>query len=390
MEKPNAYKWQETNLALFGSDIEKKIKSASAGCEKAWDGVGGKPEMRVWRIEKFKVVPWPKSKYGSFYDGDSYIVLHCYKKRSTGDALAWDIYFWIGANSSQDEYGTAAYKTVELDHQLKDMAVQHREVMDNESTQFLNLFDSIKYLQGGIESGFNHVEDEVFDPTLYHIKGNKQVMLLRQVKMRRDNLNSGDVFVLDLGQTIYQWNGREANPSEKLKARSFLDGIVSQRGGGTKAITLDEGGSDNVPEFWNAIPGERRILGIKVKEYQVKESDDDDSRVKEFKKVLFKLSDASGSMKFQQKAKANKQNYVNRRFLDTKDCFILDDGFTVWVWIGKGASSSERGLGMSYAMKYIQNKRRPTAIPIKRVTEGNEPPTFTEQFNFEESKCSIL
>lgn len=32
--------------------------------------------LQIWRIENFHVVPWPKERTGSFYDGDSYIVLH--------------------------------------------------------------------------------------------------------------------------------------------------------------------------------------------------------------------------------------------------------------------------------------------------------------------------
>ena len=42
--------------------------------------------------------------------------------------LSYDVHFWIGRHSSQDEYGTAAYKTVELDDKLGGRAVQHREV----------------------------------------------------------------------------------------------------------------------------------------------------------------------------------------------------------------------------------------------------------------------
>ena len=51
-----------------------------------------------------------------------------------------DVHFWIGKQSTQDEYGTAAYKTVELDTYHDDKPIQHREVQDYESDLFKSYF----------------------------------------------------------------------------------------------------------------------------------------------------------------------------------------------------------------------------------------------------------
>lgn len=118
-----------------------------------------------------------------------------------------DIHFWLGQDTTQDEAGTAAYKTVELDDRLDGVPVQHREVQSNESDLFLSYFPNhtIEILKGGIESGFNHVEAKKYQPRLLHVKGTRQNIRVSQVALACKSLNSGDAFILDLGLEIIQW-----------------------------------------------------------------------------------------------------------------------------------------------------------------------------------------
>ena len=137
--------------------FEKETRKGAAETEPAWEGAGQEPGLKIWRIEQFEVKAWPEAEYGNFYEGDSYIVLLTTKDPES-DKLNQDVFFWLGLDSSLDEQGTAAYKTVELDDLLDGAAVQHREVMMHESQEFNALFKRINYLKGGVASGFNHVE----------------------------------------------------------------------------------------------------------------------------------------------------------------------------------------------------------------------------------------
>lgn len=106
---------------------------------------GQAPGLEVWRIENMTAVPLPKKEYGKFSEGDAYIVL---KTTQPKNKLVWDLFFWLGSESTADEQGVAAYKAVEIDDALGGAPVQHREEQGKESQEFLQCFKSIEYRKG--------------------------------------------------------------------------------------------------------------------------------------------------------------------------------------------------------------------------------------------------
>ena len=119
---------------------------------------------------------------------------------------------FAGKKTTQDEMGTAAYKTVELDDLLDGVPIQHREVMMHESAQFKGLFKAVSYLKGGVASAFNHVEPNAYISKLLHVKKVGKTTSIIEVPCKRDSLNEGDAFVLDTGATIYVWAGSGCSP----------------------------------------------------------------------------------------------------------------------------------------------------------------------------------
>jgi len=368
MMKQKEYKLEDSNIANIGSDLDKKIRQAAAGTEKAWTNAGKEIGLQIWRIEKFTVQHVPKDTYGTFYSGDSYIILNTYRKADS-PKLRWDVHFWLGKFTTQDEAGTAAYKTVELDDLLGGEPVQHREVQGHESDLFLGYFkNEIKILEGGVDSGFRHVEPEKYTPRLLHLKGKKKVRVT-QVDKSFKSLNSGDVFVLDCGLQIYQFNGAKAGPQEKMKGAQLTRALVDERKGLPKIQVLEEGGKD-LGDFWKALGGMGQIKSAE-------EGGDDAEHEKASEKKLFRLSDASGKLEF---SEISKGAMVKRNQLDSNDVFILDTGAEVFAWIGRKASVQEKKKAMSFAQDYLTKFNRPLFLPIARILEGGENEVFEAAF----------
>lgn len=358
----------DSNIALLGSDLEKKVKEHAAQGEPAWKNAGQAVGLEIWRVEKFQIKAWPKDQYGKFYSGDSYIVLNTYKKEN---ALLWDVHFWLGTYTTQDEAGTAAYKTVELDDFLKGAPVQHREVQGYESNLFMSYFkNQIVIMDGGVETGFKHVKPEEYRPRLLHFKGKKNVRVT-EVPLARDSLNSGDVFILDAGLTIYQWNGKASAAQERFKAGAVARALDDERKGLSKVIVYEEGAKDAKP-FWDHLGGEGP-----VKSASEGGDDADVGKAVKFEKRLLQLSDATGKMEFKEVAKGNA---VKRNLMNSNDVFILDDGAEVFAWIGKGASVGEKKQALQFAAEYLKKYGRPVHTPICRILEGGENETFEASF----------
>lgn len=358
--KPKKYDWKDSNLALFGSDVEKKVKGDAAKTEPAWIGAGQAVGIQIWRIVSFKVTHWPKDDYGKFYSGDSYIVLNTYKPKPESEELAYDVHFWIGSQSTQDEYGTAAYKTVELDIFLGDKPVQHREVQGHESNLFKSYFkNGIVIMEGGAESGFRHVEPEKYRPRLLHFCGDKKNVVVMEVPRRRSRLDSTDVFLLDVGKVIYQWNGAGSNKNERFKAMMVMQKLKSERGN-ARSETLDENFMSSCHPFYRAVDNEEED------DDEVEELDTD-SQVNQ----LFRVSDSSGKLTFSKV----KEDKITGNDFDSGDVFILDTGKQCFVWVGSGASPQEKQNGMAYAHNHLKTTPHPL-VPVVIVKEGQQNGDF--------------
>ena len=344
--------------------------SAKVVGDPAFTNAGKQKGLELWRIENMKVVPVPREQYGRFHSGDSYIVLNTKQVNKE-----WDIHFWLGKDSSTDEMGACAYKTFELDEFLGGGPIQYREVQGHESSQFLSLFKGgVQYLEGGVESAFKKVDRDKFDTRLLHCKGSRHVRV-QQVPLSASSLNEGDVFILDLGRKIIQWNGSESSRKEKMRGMDVSRKIKDEERGGKADFALidpKEAPVDPAEEklFWDTLGGKQKIKSAS-------EGGSDEGFEEKTAYILFRVSDASGKLEIKEVGRSPK---LNKDLLDSNDCFILDAGAEIFAWIGKGATKQERKESMITAQNFLKTQNKPHWTPISRIIDGAETPLFKSKF----------
>ncbi|CAH2316651.1 gelsolin isoform X2 [Pelobates cultripes] len=335
-----------------------------------FEKAGKAPGLQIWRVEKFDLVAVPQNQYGSFFTGDSYLVLNTVKTKSGN--LQYDLHFWLDHKTTQDESGAAAIFTVQMDDHLGGQPIQNREVQGFESNTFLGYFKSgIKYKAGGVASGFTHVVPNNVDiKRLLQVKG-RRLARATEVPVGWESFNKGDCFILDLGDDIFQWCGSNANRFEKLKATSIAKDIRdNERHGRAKVYVMDEG-----------MEREKMIEVLGPKPDLPDGTADDvkaDSSNRKLAK-LYRVSNGSGPMAVSLVAD---ENPFTQSALNSDDCFVLDHGSDgkIFVWKGKNANLEERKAALKTATEFISKMGYPKQTQVQILPDGGETPLFKQFF----------
>lgn len=382
-------KLDESNLAGIGSQADVDARVSAAKTETAFRGAGQRVGLQIWRVENkrtasgapaFGVKKWPKAQYGQFFDGDAYLVLNTYRPldpltRRQLDKLAFDVHFFLGKHCSQDERGVAAYKTVELDDLLGGAPVQHREVQAHESKLFQSYFEAVKYLEGGIASGFNHVTPEKYEPRLFMLRSSRKTTRAFQVPPKATSMNHGDSFVLDTGLLVYRWVGSSSSFFERNKSGLLQSNLVGARSG--KAKKMHE--TDDF--FWETLggteddvrPADDPFLPDDLPEDRASEARLDAATIR-----LFRISDKSGSATF----KAEGSGPLRFAALDSNDVFLVASNVGLFIWQGKHSSKQERNSSFKFADDFIKDEGLSNATTVTVLNEMNciQNHLFTQMF----------
>lgn len=333
----------------------------------AFHGIGShKAGIDIWHVHNQSVTAIPKDEHGKFYSGDAYVILKTKALRTGG--LAHAVHYWLGKETSPEDAAAAATKAVQLDAALGPKAVQYREAQGHESDLLLSYFrPCIIALPGGRTSGKAPGADGKSGPRLFHVKGRRFVHV-RQVPLARSSLSHSDVYVLDTGDKIYQFNGANASKVEKIRALDVTRAIKdNDHGGACQVAIVEDGKLDDADsgEFWAAFGGFAPIAK--------KSTSDDDVEPKSTPARLTWVSKAGAK-------EVATGGGLKKADLESAKCYLVDCGAEVFVWAGRITSLEDRQAAAKAAQDLLRTDKRPPAVRVVHVAERFETPAFKAAF----------
>lgn len=273
-------------------------------------------------------------------------------------------------------------------------------------------------------------EDSMFinqlDPTL--LKDGRQKALIMVRAADRSTMRSRlcefhpasfsphDVFVLDAGAVVYQWNGRSTSRFARARGLDVSSAIrMKDRMGAAKFVVLDEEkqeteqresdmrrhwetfmshlglkaqpstgvslGNTKLPviredrdlldeSFWEKLDTQSRLYRIALNNQQYKRSAQimtgEKALMKPWQDIRVKIVHEGGP--------------PSKDLLKSEYVYVLDTVTEVFVWEGMKVESKQRAFAKKFAAKLSQEESRPAWTMVTRLVQGAETTLFREKF----------
>lgn len=257
---------------------------------------------------------------------------------------------------------------------MEGRALVHREVQDFESKRFINYFQYFTVLKGESDQMANCDLRSEYKTRLLRLTGPNAAgkICARETATKRGALDSNDVFIIDSGLKIYQWNGMFNKDRKKAeKATEYAKELQTERGtSGFTVVIVDESEKTKNHALYDLFPyqakkrkpSRQESIALTVGQLQKKKmmfTVNLTPRL-EFKKV------AEGADLCSRRMNSEEVTLVDVRFgkMDAEDHLFVRVGED---WVG------DKNSGLIYAHLYLQQcpevDQHPT-IAITVVKEG--------------------
>ncbi|XP_074262138.1 villin-like protein isoform X3 [Saimiri boliviensis] len=215
---------------------------------------------------------------------------------------------------------------------------------------------------------------------LLHIKGRKHVSAT-EVELSWNSFNKGDIFLLDLGKMMIQWNGPKTSISEKARGLALTYSLRDrERGGRAQIGVVDD--EVKAPDLMQIMES---VLGRRVGSLRAAMPNKDINQLQKANIRLYHVYEKGKDLVVLELATPP----LTQDLLQEEDFYILDQGgFKIYVWQGRLSSLQERKAAFSRAAGFIQAKGYPTYTNVEVVNDGAESAAFKQLFRIWSEKRS--
>ncbi len=337
-------------------------------------------EMKIYRVEGEDIKPLSKTHYGIFTDGDVYIV-----------DLGIKVFVWKGNKSSPGEAFIGAFFTKMMVKERPKKAHVFHVQQGEEPQEFLDLFDRfINVKEGSVPSTLAKPSVE-FDKKMYLISSSEYEEPLIALPLKKENLWSDHVIMVDAFHKIFIWIGNNSKHQERYLGRSIARILWRERAGRPKIIVLDEG--DESKDFFAVFEEP-----ITVREEVISEPEpiveaeviSEPEPIPEAEVAL--ESETYPGILTKPVIKLERKMYLvseerseedplielplDKDNLQSERVVIIDASDKIYVWLGKTSHPQDRYLGAGMARRLWREKAG--RAKIITLDEGSETREFSE------------